>query len=302
MAQRDDYERLAAWLVQVSQMPGQQCLHTWSGQSVEELREQLQSYWDDSELCYVMALQDGNLVGAMGSEYDEGLGRGWLHGPHVVLGDWDLIATQLFTKLLSELPVCIKQLDSYLPVENDRGRHFYTQQGFKEREHLNYEFCLTPDQRVLPRKSGCMLLGKEQEVSFKQLYKALFPTAYYTGERIIQMIGQSHQVLVLAQREDVFGFVVVSTEGGLSAGEIQFLGVREDCRRQGYGRQLLLSGINWLFDTAGASQVCLNVAEELVYARSLYESVGFRLKYTGIGFEKKLARSENPTAYQSEAD
>ena len=27
---------------------------------------------------------------------------------------------------------------------------------------------------------------------------------------------------------------------GLPMGEIQFLGVREDCRRQGYGRRLLL--------------------------------------------------------------
>lgn len=290
VAQRDDYRELAEWLVQVSQAPEQHCLHTWSGQSAEGLQQQLLSYWDESELCYVVALRHGQLVGAMGSEYDEGLERGWLHGPHVATEGWAAITAQLFRRLLAELPMCIGQLDAYLNVENTRGRRFYVQQGFKEREHLNYDFWLTPDERVVSGDRSCILLGKEHETSLKQLYEALFPAAYYSAERVLQMIGQSHQVLVVVEGEEVLGFVVVSVEEGLSTGEIQFLGVREDCRRQGYGRRLLLSAIDWLLDRAGVSGVCLNVGEEQVHARGLYESVGFKLRHTGIGFRKALAR------------
>jgi GNAT superfamily N-acetyltransferase len=292
VAQSGDYKQLTEWLVQVSQSPEQHCLHTWSGQSAKELEQQLLSYWDDSELCYVMALRDGQLVGAMGSEYDEELQRSWLHGPHVVAEDWEPIATQLFTRLLAELPACIRQLDSYLNIKNEQGRRFYTKRGFKEREHLNYDFWLEPEERVVSDGKDCLLLGKNQEESFKKLYKALFPSAYYDAERIVTMVGQSHQVLVVAHGEQVLGFVVVSVEGDQSVGEIQFLGVREDCKRRGYGRRLLLSAIDWLFDRAGVIRVCLNVAEELVYARDLYESVGFRLRFTGIGLEKNLQRSE----------
>jgi len=290
VAQRDDYGGLADWLVQMSQVPEQHCLHTWSGQTAKELQQQLLSYWHDSELYYVMALRDGRLAGAMGSEYDEGLERGWLHGPHVATGDWDLIAGELFTRLLSALPACIGQLGAYLNVENAWGRRFYVQQGFKEREHLNYDFWLTPEDRVVSGDEGCLLLGRKHETSFKQLYKALFPAAYYSAERVIHMVGHSHQVLVVAEGEEVLGFVVVSTEGSESAGEIQFFGVREDRRRQGYGRRLLLSAIDWLLDRAGVSWVYLNVGEELVHARHLYESAGFRLRFTGIGLEKTLAR------------
>jgi ribosomal protein S18 acetylase RimI-like enzyme len=286
VAQRDDYRGLVEWLVQMSQAPNQHCLHTWSGQNANELHQQLLSYWDESELCYVMALGDGQLVGAMGSEYDEGLERGWLHGPHVATKDWELIAGELFTRLLAALPACIGQLDAYLNADNARGRRFYAQQGFREREHLNYEFWLTPEERAVSGDQGCRLLGKEHETSFKQLYEALFPAAYYSAGRVIQMVGQTHQVLVVAEREEVLGFVVVSAEGSESAGEIQFFGVREDRRRQGYGRRLLLSAIDWLFDRAGVSWVCLNVGEELVQARCLYESVGFRLRFTGAGLGK----------------
>jgi ribosomal protein S18 acetylase RimI-like enzyme len=290
VAQRDDYRRLASWLVQVSQSPEHHCLHTWSGQSAEDLREQFLSYLDDFELCYVTAVWDGRLVGAMGSEYDEDLERSWLHGPHVVAKDWEPIATQLFTRLLAELPTCIRQLDAYLNIENKLGRHFYTQRGFKEREHLNYDFWLKPEERVVSDGKDCPLLEKDQEISFMQLYKTIFPSAYYDPDRILDMIGQSHQVLVVEQGKQVLGFVVVSVEGDQSVGEIQFLGVRENYRHQGYGRRLLLSAIDWLFDRAGVIRVCLNVAEELVYARDLYESVGFRLRFTGIGLEKKLSR------------
>ncbi|MFC1849324.1 hypothetical protein ACFL27_03860 [candidate division CSSED10-310 bacterium] len=83
VAQRDDYQKLAEWLVHVSQAPEQHCLHTWSGQSAAGLQQELLKYWDESELCYVLAQRNDQLAGAMGSEYDQNLGRGWLHGPVV---------------------------------------------------------------------------------------------------------------------------------------------------------------------------------------------------------------------------
>ena len=285
-AQRGDLRELAEWLVQVSQLPAQHCLHTWSGQSAAGLQQQLQGYLDDSELCYIMALRDGRLVGAMGAEYDEALGRGWLHGPHVTAEDWDPVAAALFTRLLVALPTCIGQLGAFLNVENLRGRRFYVQRGFVEREHLSHEFWFAPDRRVISDEGDCPPIRKEQEPSFQQLYATLFPKAYYSGERVLEMIGQSHQVLVAAEAEQVLGFAVVAVEESQS-GEVQFLGVREDCQRQGYGWRLLLSAVDWLLDVAGVSRVTLNVGDELVHARGLYESVGFRLRFTGIGLERK---------------
>jgi ribosomal protein S18 acetylase RimI-like enzyme len=283
VAKREDYQELTRWLVRVSQAPEQHCLHTWSGQSSAGLRQQLLGYLDDSELCYLLALHDGRLAGAMGAEYDEELGRGWLHGPHVFAGDWDPIAAELFGRLLAELPSKIQQFDVFLNVENKRARRFYARRGFEEREHASHDFWLVPGDRIPAGERGCVPIGEEQEASFKQLYAALFPTAYYSADRVLQM--ESHRVFVAAEGARVLGFAVTSVEEG-DAGEVQFLGVREDCRRQGYGRRLLLSAVEWLLDVAGVSRVTLNVGDELVQARGLYESVGFRLRFTGIGVRR----------------
>ena len=285
VAQREDLRELAQWLVQVSQVPEQHCLHTWSGQSAAELEQQWQGYWADAELCTIVARRDGRLVGAMGSEYDEELGRGWLHGPHVAAEDWDAVAAKLFELLLGELPACIRKLDAFLNVENRRGRRFYARQGFGERSHLNHEFWLAPEDRAISEGAGCLPVSPEKGAAFQQLYSALFPNAYYTAQRVLEMTGHSHQVLLATEGGEVLGFVVASVEGRQS-GEIQFLGVREDSRRQGYGRCLLLSGVDWLLDVGGVSRVTLNAGEELIEARALYESVGFRLRFTGIGLER----------------
>ena len=288
VAQRNDYREIAEWLVGVSQLPEHHCLHTWWGQSAEGLEQELVSYWDDSELCYVIALRDDRLVGAMGSEYDEDLKRAWLHGPHVSAAEWGSTARELYARLLAELPAGIEQLDAYLNLENKRGCTFYAEQGFEQRRHLSYEFWLTPDRRVTSGVKGCVPLGEEHEASFKQLYAALFPGAYYSAERITHMIGKSHHVLVLADGKAVLGFAVISVDERRSTGEIQFLGVREESRRKGYGERLLTSAVDWLLDRAGVSGISLNVSEDLVHARRLYEGAGFKLRFTGIGFRRML--------------
>ncbi|MBN1536439.1 MAG: GNAT family N-acetyltransferase [Anaerolineales bacterium] len=287
-AQKSDFKILAPWLVAMGQEAQRQCLHTWSGDSADELQQALTGYWEDGELCYMLALRNEQIVGAMGSEFDKALGRAWLHGPHAIPDEWEPIAEALFQHLLAELPAVIQQWDAYLNIENKQAQRFYIDQGFRELNSLNYDFWLTPDDRVGAGKHHCQMLAKEHAQSFITLYARLFPSAYYSGERILQMIGDSHQVMVIADGGDVLGFVVINTLGETLPGEIQFLGVQEDCRHRGYGRRLLLAGIDWLFDISKAPRIFLNVSQDLIYAQALYESVGFKLRYTGIGLRKKV--------------
>jgi len=235
IAQPEEYQELAEWLYSISQTPEQHCLHTWSDQSTAEMQQQWLAYWNDGELYYLVARQNDQLVGALGCEYDLSLQRGWLHGPHASENAWTETANQLYTHLLNELPTAIQELNANLNIRNHRACHFYVQQGFQQVETLNHNLYLTAEQRVAAGDHGCLPLGKQHRESFIHLYNELFPRAYYSARRVIQMIGKSHQVWVLAQGEEVLGFSVVYVEPGASSGEIQFFGVREDYRRQGVG-------------------------------------------------------------------
>lgn len=287
----DEFPALAAWLVRVNQAPENQCLHSWTGQSVEALQEQLLRDWEADELHYSIASVRDNWVGSIGAEYDEALGRAWIHGPHVMESQWGTIASELYLSLSKSLPASIQRYDAYLNIENQFACRFYKERGYKERPYLSFEFCLTPETRVETERTTCDTLQTGHHVSFKELFSQIFPSAYYSPERIIQMSETSHRAFVMAKQDTVLGFAVLSVNKGSSAGEIQFLGVREGNRRKGYGHRLLLSAVDWFLDEGDKSEVCLNVDDEKVEARSLYEGVGFNLQYTGIGLSKILRNS-----------
>ena len=286
LAQRSDYPQLARWLVRICENPQQHCMHSWSGEDAVALSRLLLKYLADRELVYVVAFQGENLVGAMGCEYDEELHRGWLHGPHVKIDDWESLAEELSARVLEALPSSITILDAYPNTANTRAVDFYGRRGFKKVGDVSHVYGLTSGDRVASQEAPCGPLQKCHEPSFLELYHTLFPDAYYSGRRILNMVGSSYRVFVTAEGTDVLGFAAGSVDEGSKTGEVQFVGVREDLRGKGLGRRLLRTAVDWLFNDAAVFEVFLNVRQDVPHARSLYESVGFKHRYTGIGLRK----------------
>ena len=158
---------------------------------------------------------------------------------------------------------------------------------FEERGY-SCEYTLAASDRVAEASQGCVPLQEAQQEAFIRLYEAIFPAGYYSGERIVSMIGRSYQVFTRVETGELQGFVVASLDAGGTSGEIQFLGVREGKRSRGFGRSLLMAGVNWLFEQAGVSAVSLNVWEDAPQPRRLYESAGFRPRFRGTALRKTL--------------
>jgi ribosomal protein S18 acetylase RimI-like enzyme len=283
----DEFTILTARLEKWNRRPDWQCLHTWSGQSIKERTEQLLRDWESQELCYLVASEGDTWVGAIGAEYDIELGRCWIHGPSAPAGEWERVAPQLYPRLLAALPSAISRYDVYLHIENQRARSFFAERDFHERSSPSNEFSLEPESRTKSKTQSCDPLPPLASESFKALFSQEFPKAYYSPERILQMDGISHRIFSICEAEIVLGFVVLSLNQGSQTGEIQFLAVHEDHRRKGYGQRLLRTGVDWLFDREGKLEVTLNVDEERTGARALYESLGFKIQFTGIGMTKE---------------
>ncbi len=281
-AQREHFPGIARLMAAQNELPESQCIH--SGEGYEAILQTMHKWDDVDEIAFAIALQDGRLVGVLGSEFDQDLGRGWLWGPFVLTQDWEELAAALLEKLLVLLPPAIRRLDFFLNMANERAYHFYLDHGFRESQRSHVYLAprpAAPTDLALPASP----LHTDQAGALRALHDTIFPRTYYTGQDILGQLDGDHQVFVCSDGPDVLGYVyAILDESG--EGYIEFLGVREDLRGQGLGKRLLLTALHWLFEGRHVPAVGLTVSEDQTNARSLYEKVGFRIKYTGLSARK----------------
>lgn len=286
-AQKEDFETISKLIISQNKNPERHCIQSDISPKVEDIYQEMLRLDSTSEICFVLSHQEDQIIGALGSEFDEESGRGWLRGPFVLpnTDDWDGVASALMAELLAQIPSTIYRFDSFLNIANEQGNRFYLNQGFQHIRQVHvYE--ATAPKTSLDVPSPCETLKPEQEPSLISLHDTLFPQTYITGQQMVAKVDEANQVFVYANKDDVLGYVYAMIEEESPEGEVDFIGVRADAREQGIGRQLLLTALQWFFEVKKISQVFLTVNDELTNARSLYESVGFVLKYTGVNTRK----------------
>jgi GNAT superfamily N-acetyltransferase len=292
-AEEGDLPALARLIAGQNRDPATQCIHSETGGSERAVLEEMATLNGAGELIFVLGAVGDRLVGAMGSEVDEEAGRGWLRGPFVPAGGqaWEAVAGALLGELLACLPSVVHRLDSFLNAANERGNAFYLAHGFR-REGLVHVYSVPAAAQRGGRPGAAVPLGPDLlpdlGPSFAALHDATFPTTWITGQGILARLGSDYDALVHARDGQVLGYIVTSLELGSGEGMVEFLGVRPDARRQGIGRGLLQAALGWLFGVKGAPRANLVVGDDKVDARSLYESAGFALRYTGVHNRKDL--------------
>jgi ribosomal protein S18 acetylase RimI-like enzyme len=282
-ARHEDLPEMASLIALQNQRPELQCIH--SGEGRESILQTMLKWEAVSEICFAIALQEGRLVGLLGAEFDEELARGWLWGPSVLVEPWTTVAEALLAELLEMLPSAVRRLDFFIHERNQRVLRFYLEQGFDsiQTSHV-YVASRPPAPVALPEP--CLPLASGQAGAFLTLHDSIFPKTYYTGQDILDQLDDDHQVFVCGSGEDLAGYIyaIVDESGD---GYVEFVGVRAEQRGRGLGQRLLLSAMVWLFAAKNVAQVGLTVSDDQVNARSLYEKVGFAIKYTGLSARKE---------------
>lgn len=282
-ARKEDFEAISALIAAQNKNPDTHCIHSETGLDAQSICNEMIRLDADSEICFVMTPVDGLVTSAMGCEFDVELGRGWLRGPFIVdcKADWNTTAVTLYERLLDVLPEPIHQLDTFLNIENQRGNAFYLQHDFRQLRLVHVYECQHPENHLKPSEL-CETLNPKQAQSFVELHNTIFPGTYADGQRILNKLDDQHQIFVWCQGNELMGYLYAAIDDDTGDGSIEYIGVREDSRGKGIGRQLLQTAMHWLFEVKQVPNVILVVNDDLANARSLYESVGFRLKYTGV--------------------
>jgi GNAT superfamily N-acetyltransferase len=279
-AEPEDFPKIAELAVELCTSPERHCIHTWAGEQAEDIAADWQNLSRDEELVFVAALCKGEIVGALGAEYDAELGRSWLIGPHVQKGKWEPSATLLLDHLLPLLPESIWRLNAYLNLANERGIDFYRQRDF-EKGAVAHVYRAIPPKALPENSASCELLNSIQNPSLIELHSASFPNTYISGEEMIGSIDEDHRIFVIGEASEMAGYLYATIDGNTNRGDVEFLAVSPDRRRRGHGRQLLRAALHWLFVEREVADVILNVRDELTNAKTLYQSVGFGLQYSG---------------------
>ena len=286
-AQNAEFDVIARLIVDQNKNPATHCIQSDTGADYDGVRQEISNLAARSEVCFVAAFQANQLVGTLGCELDEEMGRGWVRGPFVLAADddWDKLAAALLQELLSILPPAIRCLDSFLDIANEQGNRFYLSNGFQQLRLVHVYLALPPEKPFILSPS-CPTLPPVYRQEFVALHNTIFSQTYATGERILDKLDDNHQVFVFIEGDALLGYLYAVIDEEAQEGLVDFLGVREGASGQGIGWQLLQTALHWFFVVKKMPQAGLVVNDDLTNARSLYEKVGFMLKYTGVHTRK----------------
>ena len=120
-------------------------------------------------------------------------------------------------------------------------------------------------------------LKEEEGDSFSALHDTIFPHVYISGENILEDLGRSRFVYVISDELGLAAYGVLKVlEGKQAVAEV--IGVREDARRRGYGREILNCLAEQAFREFDAEELELIVDGDNRNALKLYQDTGFQIQ------------------------
>ncbi len=307
LARSDELDAIAQLIVAENAHPERHCIQSETGPDVTTTAGEMRRRLDADELVVVIArdepdprhahgpdpttgpeLDSGGILGAFACEVYPPSGRGWLRGPFVRPGvDPEPIFHELLCRLLRGLPDPVRRVDAFLNVANERAAAFYRAMGFQPVRHVHVYWAKAEDVDLGAARDG-VEPPPELWASAAALHDEIFPDTYVSGEGVLAQRDEDHRLFVRTDERGVVGSVYVEADHDASEAFVSFLGVRADARGRGVGEDLLRSALRWGLVTKGFPAVALSVHDELANARSLYERVGFRLRYTGLHLRRDL--------------
>lgn len=257
------------------------------GVTIDEVRDDLAAIMPPQGEGYLAVNDLSEIVGLLGVEIDLELGRCWLLGPLVDHPGWDSVAEALYDQILAIIP----------PEVNDQQLSFDSAnnnlEGFALRHDFNFyteAVVLALDksrQGMLPPADGLEFDDKYAE-EFIALHAELFPNTYYSGSQLLEKSREPQNHLFMYIQDGLFaGYIFLQARTSSQDAYIDFLGVDESLRRQGIGKNLLASGLNWAFSRPGINKVTLSVRSSDIPTVRLYDSLGFTSERKIRAYRKK---------------
>lgn len=283
IATPDNIRLLANFL---AEMNNQKKYHIgFCGEDSLEIYDTLINDFSDLKLdeSFIVAYKDSNIIGAIGLDIDLEGGYADVWGPFVKKEDNGL-AVKLWQMLIQNVPEEVKKFSFFMNEENKFAMNFALQiEGVCRGSDLVLN--ISEDKYKIGKVNLDKFSDKYHE-SFSKHHNEIFPNTYFDAETILNRLNDYNQ-LILA-KEDAFnikGYVYIEANPKHREGNIEYVGVSKEFRKQGIGKTLITCALNRLFSYQRIEEITICVGEDNIPAVELYRSVGFEVKYKLISYD-----------------
>ena len=256
-------------------------------------REGVAAELDDLEPAWAstvrVAREDGRVVAASLVEWDEENARAWVFGPWVAGGDdaWARWARPLVDAALAQLPA--GSTGSRWPATSRTSGWPRSPRSSAGRPARSTT-CTPPRPTAAAGWPDPVLTIRPATAADRETIRPVhdqeFPATYAGLERLLpdEPDGKFH-VLLAEEGSRFLGYAAgrVQPDGD---GYLDYLAVPDAARGHGAGRDLLVAIGRYLVDAAPHHDVNLTVQDHRTPARRLYESLGFELQLSMVGYER----------------
>ncbi|WZX99972.1 GNAT family N-acetyltransferase [Bacillus sp. FSL W7-1360] len=269
-----NFKELARFLATMNQLPEHHV--GYCGSKAEEILSTLKE--DFSPTDFVVQYEQGEIIGALGFEVDTERKELELWGPFVRASNWEEIADQLWHQRVSSL----SGTETYTchSFYNEQNTHAIAWMKQKQATFTGRECILQVTSNSCEReRMGVEPLQRDDEATFIALHDELFPNTYYSGREIVERLNKERVAYVVKEANEIIGYVYVEGQKAFKEGSIEFVGVKANARKKGYGKILLSQAVHFLFEAIGVEDITLCVDEDHQAAIHLYKSMGFTEKH-----------------------
>jgi ribosomal protein S18 acetylase RimI-like enzyme len=284
----EDFDRLVSFVSQINPI----AFHHigYFGVTSEDIRSSIKSLDVPYNEGFQMAYEGERLVGIMGADFDEDIGRAWLYGPLVVSGEWDLTADALYDAVIPLIPNGRFEHEMFIDVQNEHCRGFSTRHNFEPKGE--WAIYYLPGDRIADLSHAEAAVWEDRfTAELEELHSRLFPSSNYSVAYILKQRQDNHLLLISTDGDRLSGYLLITVDQASGEAYIDLVGVHEDYRRQGLGLRLILAGLAQLREYPNLKQVNLSVDCLNSQAIYLYESLGFLWERDMVALQKNSGKS-----------
>lgn len=250
------------------------------GDQEEEIKDWIMSEFpseDEMGRSFTLAYENGQLAGVLGFNADLHKGNAEIWGPFVLESHEDFwtVSKQLWDIGVQKLGGEISEFRGFYNRENTRGRRFIERLGANK---INSQIIMNkkkPNAAHTKTLDGVQEITPEYYSEFIQLHDKSFLNTYYTGKEILDLLNENNKLFVCIKQECLAGYCYISGNPAFQEGNIEFIAVPDEFRKQGIGKDLLCKGLDFLFFDLYVEEITMCVDFSNQGAIRLYESVGF---------------------------